>query len=121
MLTPKQKVWVSTHALTRSAEFDEGDLPHQETREVFVEAQVEKLAPRTIDLKVKGCRGTLAYTVWRVVAYLRTTPPGENQALMTPLMFMAKPHLLEAITGKLTNTPRSSNAATTACEKSRRW
>ncbi len=42
-------------------------------------------------------------------AYLRTTPPGENQALMTPLMFMAKPHLLEAITGKQTNTPRSSN------------
>ena len=29
--------------------------------------------------------------------------------LITPLMFVAKPHLLEAITGKASNTPRSNN------------
>jgi len=108
-LTVKQKVWISTHAFVRSLEFDEGDLPHQETKEVFVEAQIDKLGPSRVDLRVKGCRGILAYAVWRVVAYLRTTPPGENQALVTPLMFMAKPHLLEAITGKASNTPRSNN------------
>ena len=49
-LTVKQRVWVSTHAFVRSAEFDEGDLPHQDTKEVFVEAQVDKLGPSRIDL-----------------------------------------------------------------------